>query len=87
MSASQISCLGVLLSITLHLNSPAVETKGQDEVWPLSICMSIWCFSCGAPQSLFPVISYNILLFRGTPQQLDELFVALLAGKPEMDQG
>lgn len=28
-SASQISCLGVLLSITLHLNFPAAETKAM----------------------------------------------------------
>lgn len=42
----------------------------------------VQCFPARAPQSVFPVISYNILLFRGTPQQLQELFGAVLGGKP-----
>lgn len=69
-----------MVMMKVILNSPAVMTNrpprsilhlGQSSVFP-----------SGAPQSVSSVISYNILLFRGTPQQLEELFVAALGGKP-----
>lgn len=70
----------------LDLNSPAVETKatvrcgsvphvGQSSVFLLELLN----------QFSLLVVSYSILLFRGTPQQLGELFVAVHVGKPGLE--
>lgn len=69
------------------LNSPAAMTKATTRCGFFSIlCVGqSSVFLSGAPQSVSPVISYNILLFRGTPQQLEELFVAALGGKPGVE--
>jgi len=48
--------------------------------------LSVQCFSSGEPQSVFPAISYNIPQFKGTPQQLEELFVAARVGKPGVEK-
>ncbi len=71
-----MSCISVWLhSVVLHLNSLVVVTNATTRCGSF---LYYTCFPSGAPQSVFPVISYNILLFRGTPQQLEELFVAVL---------
>lgn len=66
-----------------NLNPLASGTKAPYEVWLLSALyvgqssvFLLWLLN-----QYLPVITYNILLFRGTPQQLEELFVARFDGK------
>lgn len=73
----KISCFGVFHFLFVL---PCFRDKGAVRCG-LFLYVAVQVSSKG-PQSVFFPVSYNILLFRGTAQQLEELFVAVLVGKP-----